>query len=678
MDTTPPQEPVVLFKDAESLAKASQTLCDAARNLPNKLVSSITTEIATFENVLLPLLENENAHQAILNPISIYSVAGPNIELRRLAAEAEKKISLAVLEGKMNTQLFQLIDTVYQKRENDKRLDSESRKALIEERRTYYRRGLTSPSVTRIVRRLKDIEAEFMKNLDEKPHYLWLTLDDLVGVPDSVLSELERGTGDRESQFKLHVSGMQARWLLGVVRSPETRRLIYLASRRIAKENIPLFTEAIQLRRQSAYLLGYSNHLAYRVEITMAKTSDAVVNLLTDVRDRVLRQLPGDIQKLLDMKREDPAADGQPDDDKIVWSDLMFYSSMYEEKYYSLDQNMVAEYFPLHPTVQRMLSLFGRLFGFAFVKMTDNDNGPTNLEKGLVWHPDVTLYTVWNDKAEGGDFIGFLYLDLYLRPGKSSGAQCRPLQLGFERSNGQWHYPSTVLLTNFHKPEIGSPSLLRHADVVLLFHELGHGMHDLSGRCRYSRFHGAETASDFNEAPSQMLEEWCWDARSLKLLSGHYLTEDPLPEKMIASLLRTRVVLPAVKLLPQLRMTLFDADVHSVSRSDSEPVDVAKIYSKHNDYAGIGGVGDEYGYASYRQLFSGNDGLMYSYLWSKVLAADMFDTMFEQDPLNSEVGRHYRHMVLEKGGSQDEMDTFVQFLGRMPRYEAFYRLLGLE
>lgn len=325
----------------------------------------------------------------------------------------------------------------------------------------------------------------------------------------------------------------------------------------------------------------------------MAKTPAAVMNLLESVRDRVIRQLPDDLDKLLALKRGDPAAQGRPNGDTILWSDIPYYSRIFEEQNYSVDHNLIAEYFPVHQTVSKMLALFGKLFGFVFVELTNTNRDPSALEEGLIWHPDVVLYSVWNDEQEGGDFTGYLYLDLHPRPGKTGGAQCRPLQLGFERPDGQRHHPSTVLLTNFDKPAVGKPSLLQHSDVVLLFHELGHGMHDLSGRCKYSRFHGAETVGDFNEAPSQMLENWCWDATALKHLSGHYQTGNALPDPLIASLLRTRVVLPAVKLLPQLRMTLFDAAVHSTSPSGGGFPNVAKIYSECNELGGVGNVGDE-------------------------------------------------------------------------------------
>lgn len=55
----------------------------------------------------------------------------------------------------------------------------------------------------------------------------------------------------------------------------------------------------------------------------------------------------------------------------------------------------------------------------------------------------------------------------------------------------------------------------------------------------------------------------------------------------------------------------------------------------------------------------------------------MFYTVFAKDPMNPKEGRRYRHTVLEKGGSQEEMETLKQFLGREPSTESFYKELGL-
>ncbi|KFY34902.1 hypothetical protein V494_06375 [Pseudogymnoascus sp. VKM F-4513 (FW-928)] len=690
MNRHPPQAPpnFAALADPTLVLQASNKICEDLQQMVDKLVV-ISPENATFDNVVLPLLQHENEMQLTSNLITIIGLVAPNTALRNAASEASDKISHSIIDYKARRRdLFRLVDAVYQRQKDDITLDPESQKALAEERQSYIRKGLglaDDPGVEDtsgnggstkfgyIARRLQSIQSEFIKNLDEEPHHMWLTRAELAGVPEDALSGLETRMSD--GKLKVDLNGMQARWMLTVASSPATRQNIYLETRQVAKENILLFHEAIQLRHQAAQLLGYPNHMEFKVESTMAKTTATVKDLLDDVQNFVIQNLGQDLEELRKLKKNDPAAFG-PDSDVILWSDVPYYSRIYEEQNYSVDQAKISEYFPLYETVSRMLTLFGELLGFVFIEQT---NSTYDLVQQSLWHPDVRFYSIWNDEKEGGEFAGYLSLDLHPRPGKCGGAQCRPLELGFEckRANGQRHYPSTVLLTNFTKQTSQKPSLLQHSDVVLLFHELGHGIHDLSGRCKYSRFHGAETVSDFSEAPSQMLENWCWDAGTLKRLSGHYQTGETLPDDVVALLLCTRVVLPAVKLMPQLKMTLFDMAVHS-STGSAEEIDVAKIYRECDNLGGITSSGDEYGYVTYRHLFSGSDAGMYSYLWSKVLAMDMFDTVFKKDPLDDKAGRRYRKLVLEKGGSQDEMETLAQFLGRKPKSEAFYKSLGLK
>ncbi|KAL2138117.1 hypothetical protein VTI28DRAFT_7463 [Corynascus sepedonium] len=683
------QPPTILKGDAQSLSDAGNELCNNLRQHVADLVSTVSPADATFDNVIVKLLQHENEMQLTSNLVTLYSLIGNDGPLRSTAGDTLRKISYAQRDCKANPALFRLVDAVYERQKDDPTLDAESRKALIEERRSYFRQGMglaasnddgdACQKVRDIARQLVYISSEFMRNLNEKEHCFGGRYR-RDGRKTETGSEWTRSQAVHDDGKLSDHEGDDVPWnktggeYICFDLALHATVLIYPQ----AKENAPLFREAVQLRHQSAHLLGYPSHLAYKVEVTMAKVPATVIEFLDGIHRRLLRRLPKDLKELLQLKKADPAVRARGNDNVILWSDIPYYSRIYEEQNYSLDQGLIAEYFPLYQTVSNVLALFGKLFGFVFTELAEVEGRPTALEQGLIWHPDVRLYSVWNDDQEGGEFAGYLYLDLHPRPGKCGGAQCRPLHLGFERPDGKRHYPSTVLLANFSKPTSDKPSLLRHDEVVLLFHELGHGIHDLSGRCKYSRFHGAETVADFNEAPSQMLENWCWDATALKKLSGHYQTDETLPDTVITALLRTRIVLPAVKLLPQLRMTLFDTTVHSTPQSQDGAIDVAKIFADYAELGGIKNSGDEYGYASYRHLFSGSDAGMYSYLWSKVLAMDMFDTAFKRNPLDDNEGRRYRHLVLEKGGSRDEMATLVEFLGREPKPDAFYKSIGLE
>ncbi|KAI7427794.1 hypothetical protein KC336_g5775 [Hortaea werneckii] len=207
------------------------------------------------------------------------------------------------------------------------------------------------------------------------------------------------------------------------------------------------------------------------------------------------------------------------------------------EEYYDIDADEVSQYFEMSSTVQRTLKIFEGVFGISFAEIDDQDvdyltNGQG--QRALTWHPDVLIFAAWN-APQGGfheqPFLGYLYLDLFCRPGKCPGFCDLPINPGFTNKDGNRVYPSTCLLCNFDKPTGNSHRFLQHQEVAVLFHELGHGIHDLVAKTEFARFHGASTAEDFNEAPSQMLEHWCWHPEILKSLGQLHQANDEFDQK---------------------------------------------------------------------------------------------------------------------------------------------------
>lgn len=252
--------------------------------------------------------------------------------------------------------------------------------------------------------------------------------------------------------------------------------------------------------------------------------------------------------------------------------------------------------------------------------------------------------------------------------------------------------------------------------MVTLFHELGHGVHDLVSRTKYARFHGTNTVRDFVEAPSQMLENWCWTASQLKTLSKHYSYLAPeykagwlasaaageadskrqeperaqpaerIPDELLEKLISTKHVNAALFNLRQLHFGIFDMTIHQPEDHEAiEKLSVSETYNRlRKEIAKLDGpevVDGKYdwanGQASFGHLVGGYDAGYYGYLSSEVYSTDMFYSVFKQNPMNRSEGRRYRHTVLERGGSQDEMQTLVDFLGRKPDTDAFYKELGL-
>jgi len=316
----------------------------------------------------------------------------------------------------------------------------------------------------------------------------------------------------------------------------------------------------------------------------MSKTPQIVNEFLGGLRTRLAPGGKKEIEHLLELKKADSEARGIPFDGKYYLWDHRFYDRLMIEKEYSIDEIQIANYFPLQSTVTGMLKIFEDLLGFVFVEVGPEERAqisPTGKAEDIVWHEDVILFSVWDDAGEGDGFVGYLYLDLHPRKGKYGHAANFNMQPGFLKKDGSRRYPATALVCNFSKPSGSKPSLLKHDEVVTLFHELGHGIHDLAGRTRFARFHGTSTVRDFVEAPSQMLENWCWTPSVLKSLSNHWETKEKIPDDLVEKLIATKHVNGALFNLRQLHFGIFDMTVHTPKSHDElKTLNIPKLYNE--------------------------------------------------------------------------------------------------
>ncbi|KAK8042467.1 peptidase family M3 [Apiospora phragmitis] len=692
----PPQPPPTFTGTKDTIASQAKALCDTTRSVLDKVVATVPVEKATFASVLKPMAEDED--QSALNGriLGFYQYVSADADLRNGSTEAEKIMDDFAIECNMRDDVFQLVDTVFKNRESETKIDSESLRLLEKEHKNYIKNGLGLPQgpqrdrFKEIKKRLSQISIQFQKNLNEENGGVWFTKEELDGVPSDVIEGLEKGTGENEGKIRLSFKYPDLFPTLKFAKNPETRRKVFIANENKVNDNLPLFKETIVLRDEAARMLGYPNHAALRIEDKMAKTTDTVNTFLSDLRQRLTAGGEKERQHLLELKKKDEESRGLKPDGKYYLWDHRYYDRMMIEQEYSIDETKIAEYFPLQNTVKGMLKIFEELFGLAFVQLSKEERAkisPTGKAEDIVWHEDVIVYSVWDDSSEGNGFVGYLYLDLHPRQGKYGHAANFNLQPGFVQTDGSRHYPATALVCNFSKPTPKKPSLLKHDEVTTLFHELGHGIHDLAGRTQYARFHGTSTVRDFVEAPSQMLENWCWTPSQIKALSSHYETGQPIPDDLIEKQIATKHVNDALFNLRQLHFGIYDMKVHEPKDHETiEKMDLTKLYNELRaelcGFAGPESFGEGYnwgsGQATFGHLIGGYDAGYYGYLSSEVYSTDMFHTVFKKNPMDGKEGRRYRHTVLEKGGSQDEMTTLEQFLGRKPSTEAFYRELGLQ
>jgi metallopeptidase MepB len=617
------------------------------------IVKDISSEKATFDNVILPRAREDNQMALEAHIIGFYQAVSTDQKLRDASSEAEKLMDDHGIESAMREDVFGLVDAVLKKGE---KLDPESLRLLEKDRKSYIRNGLGVPAGPKrdrfkeIKKRLSDIGIAFQKTLNEEHGGLWWTPEELDGVPKDLVDSLKKGEGENAGKVFLTFKYPDLFPTLKYATNASVREKVFLQNENKCPTNVPLFKEAVVLRDEAARILGYNNHAEFRIEDKMAKTPKTVDDFLGDLRTKLAPGGLDEKKKLLEIKEADLKNTGKSSqiDGKYYLWDHRYYDRLMLEKDFSLDQEKIAEYFPLDSTIRGMLHIFEQLFGMVFVEISGADRAAlstTGKGDDIVWHKDVQLFSVWDDEGEGNEFLGYLYLDLHPREGKYGHAANFNLQPGFTQENGTRRYPATALVCNFSKPTPKKPSLLKHDEVVTLFHELGHGIHDLVSRTTYSRFHGTNTVRDFVEAPSQMLENWCWTPSQLKSLSKHYSYISPefaatwqesgtnqgkkptetIPDDVINSIIKTKHVNDALFNLRQLHFGIFDMTVHEPASHDAiKALEVSETYNRlRNEISKIDGpqaTGSEakwdwgHGEATFGHLIGGYDAGYYGYL----------------------------------------------------------------
>ncbi|PIG85246.1 thimet oligopeptidase [Aspergillus arachidicola] len=601
----PPQQPPTFTATPVSIIQDTKHLIERAREGQNQIKRNVQPNTATFINVILPLAHIDNALASKSHILIFYKAVSANPELRSASTEAHNLLDNYNVETMMDDNLFALVDAVIHKNEN---LDLESYRLLKKIYMGHIRHGLRLSAgcqrdrFKEIQSRLSWIKAEFQKNLAEANSAgIWFTTAELDGLPGEFLSTLTRGKVGVVNEDKVQVTFNDADFFqtLRYARDSETRRRIYIANENKCEQNVSLFREAILLRDEAARLLGYPSHAALRIEDKMAKCPETVNSFLNNLQAQLRANGEKEVQKLKQLKKADLESRGVSFDSRYFLWDHQYYHRMMLETQYSVHQQNIAEYFPLQSSITGMLKICETLFGLAFSELSrDGRTKTASPGNSLVWHEDVQVFSVWNSDEDGA-FVGYLYMDLFRREGKYANAANFNLIPGYIQENGKRRYPATALVCNFSKPSSETPCLLKHDEVVTLFHELGHGIHDLVSKTTYSHFHGTETEVDFGETPSQMLENWCWAPSVLRSLSRHYSylsseyfdhwkkqangepqPQERMPDAMIESLLRAKHVNGALFHLRQLHFGIFDMVVHDPdSHHIIEELDISAKYN---------------------------------------------------------------------------------------------------
>ena len=621
-------------------------------------VASIPDGERMFANTMQPLDEVANVLGRAGGHYGFLAYVHPDEALRATALESEQRLETYGTTLGFREDTYRAV-RAYAETPEAAALEGVPARFLERTLRDYRRNGFELPPEARariqeLKERLVDLGTRFRRNIDEYEDQLLLTRDQLDGMPDSYIDTLTEVDTPDGPRFRVSLDYPEMYPFLEGAHDEALRRELFTKNHNKAAEvNAPLLAEAIAVRDEIATTLGYASWAAYVIETKMAKTPEAVLDFLLDLERRLEVKASADLEQATASKR---AETGDPAATVNIW-DWRYYQQRVTQEQFDVDQFEVASYFPLDATLRGMFDVYQRLVAARFVPVED----------ARAWHPDVRLYHV--EDADDGRHIGSFYMDLHPRPGKYGHAAAFTLHPGRLNEDGTYEPGVSSIVANFTKPRPGSPSLLRHSEVETLFHEFGHILHQVMTRAPFVRFSGTSVERDFVEAPSQMLEHWCWDPTVLRGFARHVDTGEPIPEDLIARMVAAKNVASGLQWLRQVYFARIDLAYHGPGAVK----DLDAIAEELHAITAFDFVPGTHFQCGFGHLF-GYDAGYYGYLWSRVFGDDMF-TRFERDEA---AGADYRRIVLEQGGSTDGIDMLREFLGRDPENTAFLRDIGLE
>jgi len=674
--------PYIFIKDSSKVESIVQIELEKSQKLIANLLETyrhkrdVSREVlqhvepSLFQELVFPLSLDESRTLTMCTTFSALSLLSPEAKMRQAAAHANKLCESHRLDLFCNRHLYHMLCFVRDVEWN--KLDQLSQRLLKRMIVDCERAGMQIKDkelLDNLLEKKKEIaklQIEFNTNLVEDKTQMIFEKEELIGMSEEYLSSLHR---TEDGKYIVTLKHPEIFPLQTCAELHRTRQIAEVALCSKCQEvNTPIFERLVRLRTEAAQILGFPSHADYILDIRMAKKVETVMNFLNDLKQKLTPLAKKEMEELLELKRDHSLKTGQPFDGKINSWDFQFYCKSMVKKKCNKYEVLIRDYFPTDKTLNKIFEMYGEMFGMRVEEITQQYSH-------LLWHEEVRFFAVYDTLEEEEKLSGYFFLDIMPRVGKYSQNACFPIECRFVKEDKTVQLPVACIVCNFSKPPPGKPPSLKHYELKTLLHEFGHCCHNVLSRSPYGRFSGTNVEKDFAEFPSQLNENWCWTAQILKRLSSHYETGQPLPDKMVDSILPAKNINIAISTLCRIHLAAFDMSLHSNPNVAAlEEGYTEKLYSSLKEEICFMDVPEGTNpTASFGHLCRNFDAAFYSYLWSQVFSADVFDFFERSNALEGRTNTsiRYRRSILERGGTVNGLDMLIDFLGRPPLNEAF-------
>ncbi|MDX9773141.1 MAG: M3 family metallopeptidase [Bacteroidales bacterium] len=594
--------------------------------------------------------------------------ANTNDTLEKLQMEIAPKVSAFSDEVLLNADLFGRVKTVYENRAAEQ-LNDEELFMLENLYKGFVRNGaLLNPDDQEILKKLNTelsvLTVKFSQNVLAETNDFKLVIDDeadLKGLPESVITT---------AAAMAKADSLEGKWVFTTQKPSMLPFLQFAENRDLRKklydaylnrcnngnefDNNRVLADIVRLRADRAKLLGYKTHADIVLETRMAKTPENVLSLLNNLLDR---SLPVASRERDEMQKIIEAEGGTF---KLAPHDWWYYAEKLRKAKYDLDDSELRPYFSLDNARDGVFAVANKLYGITFTRI---NNIPLP-------HPDAQAFEV---KEADGSQVGILYMDFFPRESKRQGAWCGTYR-DHRVLDGKEITPVVTIVGNFTPPAGDKPALLSMDDVLTLFHEFGHGLQALFSDNTYS---STTTAWDIVELPSQIMEHWATEPEVLAMYAKNYETGEVIPQELVEKIRNSSYFNTGFDNVEIMAASLLDMAYYSLEA----PVDVDVQKFEKETMKSINLIPEiepRYRSTYFLHMISGYDAGYYVYTWAAVLDNDAFEAFKENGIFDQATATSFRKNILEKMGTMDAEQMYLNFRGREPEIEPLLRNRGLN
>lgn len=605
---------------------------DGARTIGNTLV--------LYNKMMMHL-------DASKNECELVARVHPDKSVRESAERGEQAVAKFLTGLELDRDLYAAFQTL------DVTHADEATQYLVHKKlRDFRRAGVDKPEDVRLrIAALRDnlvkLGQDFSKNTrDDEREILLDSPADLDGLPADWIEKHQPA-----ADGKIHVTTKYPDYkpFMSYARNaPAREKLYHEFKNRGYPKNIDVLDQLLANRYELANLLGYEHWADLATEDKMIETADSAAAFIEKIAETSRGPALRDYTFLLQRKKKD-----DPDATKVADWEKSYYEQLIKAEKFAFDPQAVRPYFNSRDVLRGLFNLTQKMFGVTYRRV-----------EGLrLWHQDVTAWDVF----DGDKQLGRFYLDLYPRENKYGHAA----QFDYRTGIAGVRLPQAALVCNFPNPNSSKDgvALMEHDDVVTLFHEFGHLLHTIfSGHRRWIGNSGITMEWDFVEAPSQMLEEWCYNVDALQLFAKHYQTGEPIPAKLVENLRRASDFGKGLYAAHQMFYAAVSLNYYN---RDPKNLDTTALLTELQDiYSPFDYVDDTHFQCSFGHL-DHYSAFYYTYMWSLVIAKDLFGKFEQEGVLNGATARRYRKTILDPGGSKKAAQMIEDFLGRPYSFDSY-------